>query len=124
MVPIQLHCLGVLCCRPASQHAAPTALLLQGPGEKEKEINDCKLIVQNIVFGAKTLLFSILYCTRHYYNVQQHEAAKAAALAAGQPLPPMNSSPPQVGMPEEDVTTCTQLLTAGLHCLKVAAFFG
>ena len=47
---------------------------LQGPGEKEKEINDCKLIVQNIVFGAKTLLFSILYCTRHYHNVQQHEA--------------------------------------------------
>ena len=36
----------------------------QAPGEKEKEINDCKLIVQNIVYGMKTLLFSILYCTR------------------------------------------------------------
>ncbi|KAF6251279.1 hypothetical protein COO60DRAFT_1464415, partial [Scenedesmus sp. NREL 46B-D3] len=97
---------------------------LQGPGEKEKEINDCKLIVQNIVFGAKTLLFSILYCTRHYHNVQQHEAAKAAALAAGQPMPAMSHSPPPVGMPEEDVRTCAQLLVAGLSCLKVAAFFG
>lgn len=99
-------------------------LRVQGPGEKEKEINDCKLIVQNIVFGAKTLLFSILYCTRHYHNVQQHEAAKAAALAAGQPLPAMSHSPPPVGMPEEDVRTCAQLLVAGLSCLKVAAFFG
>jgi hypothetical protein len=36
----------------------------QAPGEKEKEVNDCKLIVQNIVYGMKTLLFSILYCTR------------------------------------------------------------
>lgn len=56
----------------------------QGQGEKEKEINDCKLIVQNIVYGTKTLLFSILYCTRHYHSAQQHEAARAAAMAAGQ----------------------------------------
>jgi len=97
---------------------------LQGPGEKEKEINDCKLIVQNIVYGTKTLLFSILYCTRHYHNVQQHEAAKAAALAAGQPLPAVSPTPPLVGMPEEDVRTCTQLLASGLACLKVSLYFG
>jgi hypothetical protein len=36
----------------------------QVPGEKEKEVNDCKTIVQNMVYGMKTLLFSILYCTR------------------------------------------------------------
>jgi hypothetical protein len=29
-----------------------------------------------------------------------------------------------VGMPQEDVCTCAQLLMAGLSCLKVAAFFG
>ncbi|WIA37453.1 hypothetical protein OEZ86_014371 [Tetradesmus obliquus] len=110
--------------RDAANPDTHVVLYLQGPGEKEKEINDCKLIVQNIVFGAKTLLFSILYCTRHYHNVQQHEAAKAAALAAGQPLPAMSHSPPPVGMPEEDVRTCAQLLVAGLSCLKVAAFFG
>jgi hypothetical protein len=27
-------------------------------------VGDCKLVVQNIVYGMKTLLFSILYCTR------------------------------------------------------------
>lgn len=98
-------------------------VFLQGTGEKEKELSDCKLIVQNIVYGAKTLLFSILYCTRHYHNIQQHEQAKAAALAAGQPPPAINSNPAPVGMPEEDVRTCTQLLKSGLACLKVSAFF-
>jgi hypothetical protein len=96
----------------------------QGQGDREKEISDCKLIVQNIVYGTKTLLFSILYCTRHYHSAQQHEAARAAALAAGQALPPPPPTPPPVGMPEEDVVTCSHLLSAGLACLKVAAFCG
>lgn len=26
---------------------------------------DCKLITQNLIFGMKTIVFSILYCTRH-----------------------------------------------------------
>lgn len=69
-------CCAVLCCRPAYP--------AQGQGDREKEISDCKLIVQNIVYGTKTLLFSILYCTRHYHSAQQHEAARAAAMAAGQ----------------------------------------
>ncbi|KAF6251281.1 hypothetical protein COO60DRAFT_653254 [Scenedesmus sp. NREL 46B-D3] len=99
-------------------------LYLQGPGEKEKEIDACKLILQNIMFGANTLLLSILYCTRHYHDAQQHEAAKAAAQVAGQPMPAMSHSLPPVGMPEEDVRTCAQLLVAGQSCLKVASFFG
>lgn len=96
----------------------------QGPGEKEKELSDCKLIVQNIVYGTKTLLFSILYCTRHYHHLAAHEAAKAAALAAGQPLPVMPPSPPPVGMPDDDVRCCTQLLSSGLACLAVSSYFG
>lgn len=104
-------------------HCCP---LPQSQGEKEKEITDCKLIVQNIVYGTKTLLFSILYCTRHYNHSQQYEAAKVAAMAAGQPLPPpYNASmPPAVPMVEDDVLTCSQLLQSGLACIKVATYFG
>jgi hypothetical protein len=78
MLCCAVRCCAVLCCAP------PPCPLAQGQGDREKEISDCKLIVQNIVYGTKTLLFSILYCTRHYHSAQQHEAARAAAMAAGQ----------------------------------------
>lgn len=80
--------------------------------------------MQNIVYGTKTLLFSILYCTRHYHSAQQYEATRQAAMAAGQAPPPPPPSPAAVGMPEEDVVTCSHLLTAGLACLKVASYCG
>jgi hypothetical protein len=45
-------------------------------------------------------------------------------LLTPQALPPPPPSPPPVGMPEDDVVTCSHLLAAGLDCLKVAAFCG
>lgn len=76
------------------------------------------------MYGTKTLLFSILYCTRHYSGAVQYESARVAALNSGQPVPPPTPNPPHVPMPDEDVMTCSQLLTGGLACLKVAAYCG
>jgi hypothetical protein len=89
--------------------------VLQATGDKEKEINDCKLIVQNVIYGMKTLLFSILYCTRQIKQQQQQQQT-------GVPQQPQN---PQnlPSMHEDDVRTCARLLVSGLNCLKVAAFF-
>lgn len=102
-----------------------STLCLQGLGEREREVHDSKLIFQNIVVGAKSLLFSILFCTRSYVTAQAAEAAAAAAAAAGAPPPPAPSGQAAgVGMPDDDVATCTRLLTAGLACLRLPAYSG
>jgi len=44
--------------------AAPVPLYLSGSGEKEKELADFRVVLQNSIYGMKTLLFSILYCSR------------------------------------------------------------
>jgi hypothetical protein len=108
-------------------HTCTLANTTQAQGDKEKEIGDCKLIIQNIVYGAKTMLFSILYCTRHYDAAQleaQREAQRAAAEAAGRAVPPGPPIQVQGGMLEDDVVACSELLASGLACLKVASFFG
>jgi hypothetical protein len=83
--------------------------------EKDKEVNDCRLIVQNIVYGTKTLLFSILYCTRQIYLLQNPQAQlQNVAQEAAPNLPP-------VGMHTADVRCCGRMLLYGLKCLKVAS---
>eukprot|EP00879_Flechtneria_rotunda_P029436 GHRR01031843.1.p1 GENE.GHRR01031843.1~~GHRR01031843.1.p1 ORF type:complete len:418 (+),score=153.10 GHRR01031843.1:335-1588(+) len=102
-------------------------LYLQAPGEREKEMNDCKLVLQNVVYGAKTVLFSIGYCLRCFHVMRQWEAQRAAARAAGQQEPQAPAVPsqiPGVGMPDADVRTCATLLSAGLACLKLSSFTG
>lgn len=98
----------------------PVVFYVQGTGEKEKEITDCKLIVQNVIYGMKTLLFSILYCTRQISGAQQQQQQHPP----GQPgALPQQQQPANVGMHEEDVRTCARLLVNGLHSLKVGSFF-
>ncbi|KIY92260.1 hypothetical protein MNEG_15703 [Monoraphidium neglectum] len=90
--------------------------LMETPGDKDKEVNDCKLIVQNIVYGMKTLLFSILYCTRMVNAI--------AAAGAGGPPPPPTVGQQQGGMGDSDVRTCARLLTNGLACSRIVAYWG
>lgn len=55
--------------RMRDEGSAPAAAdaplyLASAPGDKEREVGDCRQVVQNVVYGMKTLVFSILYCTR------------------------------------------------------------
>lgn len=90
--------------------AGETILSLSGTVDKEKEVHDCKLIVQNMVYGIKTLLYSILFGAK-----EQH---KALMLLPGAPPPT-----PSGGMAEEEVRLTARLLLYGLECLKVASYY-
>lgn len=88
---------------PACGSATPAPLYLQAAGEKEKEVADCKLLVQQMLHMLKTLLFTV----RRRLPARAHGGLW---LHLQRPLPPTHAS----------LTLVHRL--AALACLQRTAF--
>ena len=91
---------------PPQQRERP-ALHAEPPSEKLKELADNRTLLQTLVMGMKTLLFSIT----SYGN-----ASLPRPPPAGQPAPP---TVPSLGLREDEIRIACRALSCGIPCLRL-----
>lgn len=106
----------------SASSTTPGPLYLHASGEKEKEVSDCKMLVQQMLHTLKTLLFTMINYGKQLqqFLAQQHQQQVQANPQLQSVPAPQSPVPP--GMTEDEVRVVARILLSGLDCLKVTAF--